>query len=126
MSTRQENLRRVSADAQPINLTTLLTDVVRKTREDNAALSLFGKTTKLGEEHGELCEAVLVATGEIVKPNKVTSVMEETADVILMAVDICASVYPTLNNQELVEELTRMIEHKIVKWERLMELDGEQ
>lgn len=126
MSTRQENLRRVNADAQPINLATLLTDVVRKTREDNAALSLFGKTTKLGEENGELCEAVLVATGEIVKPNKVTSVMEETADVILMAVDICASVYPTLNNQELVEELTRMIEHKIIKWERLMELDGEQ
>lgn len=124
MSLKQENLERAAADPQ--DLAAVLVDIVNKTRQDRRALSLLGKTTKLGEEHGELCEAVLVACGEIVKPNKVTSTMEEAADVIMVALDICASVYHSLEDEQLIEELTKMIKHKTVKWERLMDIDGDR
>lgn len=90
-------------------------------RKNKKAFPTFAKTTKLGEEVGELMEAVLNHNRLINKPNAGTPI-EECADVILTALDVAQDCYPDATEEELVEALRQEIVKKFAKWRTLMDL----
>ena len=60
--------------------------VIQLTRADKNALPLVGKTTKLGEEFGEMCEAVLLMEGLIRYKETIGTPLEEGADIIIKTI----------------------------------------
>lgn len=101
-------------------LETLLADLVALTRVDTSALPTFGKTTKLGEEVGELCEAVLFSQGYLQHKTSVGTVLEESADVVLLVMDVLASCYPDHSPARIAADLKDMISMKAEKWQSIM------
>lgn len=99
-----------------------LANVVELTRGDDAALEVFEKTTKLGEEVGELCEAVLAQFGRIRMKETTGTPLEEGVDVILMVTDILSSCYPEMSGEELMDEIGVMLIQKKTKWRKMMEI----
>lgn len=99
-----------------------LADAIELSRSDEAALEVFEKTTKLSEEVGELCEAVLAQFGRIRMKPSIGTPIEEGVDVIMMITDILASCYPELSGEELMDEISVMLIQKKTKWRALMEI----
>lgn len=98
----------------------LLAKLVELTRLDTSALPTLGKTTKLGEEVGELCEAVLFHEGYVQHKDDVGSVLEESADVVLLVMDILSSCFPDESPETIADALKGMIELKAKKWQTIM------
>ena len=95
-------------------------EIIRLTRVDRNALPLVGKTTKLGEEFGELCEAVLLMEGLIRFKDTIGTPLEEGADIILMVLDILSSCYPNHSPERLIADLGDMVNAKVTKWQGYM------
>lgn len=94
--------------------------IVSLTRADLNALPPLGKTTKLGEEFGELCEAVLLHEKLIRFKETIGTPIEEGADIILMVLDILATCYPDHAPERLVADLNDMMATKVTKWQGYM------
>lgn len=94
-------------------------------REDKAALPPLAKTTKMGEEMGELNEAVLQNHGWVRqdKPG-VGTVMEECADMFFQVIDILQCEYPDYSADALTNILSQMMTKKLDKWiDKKMDLE---
>lgn len=98
----------------------LMAKIVSLTRADANALPPLGKTTKLGEEFGEFCEAVLLHEKLIRFKETIGTPIEEGADIILMVLDVLATCYPNHTPERLIADLEDMMGHKIVKWQGYM------
>lgn len=90
-------------------------------RKNKLAFPTFAKTTKLGEEVGELCEAVLNQKGLINKPNAGTPI-EECADVVMTVLDVLQDSYPNMGEEELVLAFRAELVKKFAKWRTKMDL----
>ena len=98
----------------------MMAKVIQLTRADKNALPLVGKTTKLGEEFGELCEAVLLMEGLIRYKETIGTPLEEGADIMLVVLDILSSCYPNHSPERLVADLGDMVATKTKKWQTYM------
>lgn len=98
-------------------LVSALTVAIELTLQDKNALPVFVKTTKLGEEIGELCEAVLQQHGYVrADKSGVGTVLEESADVMLQVIDTLAYAYPDENAEALLTMFSLMVCKKLKKW----------
>jgi len=90
---------------------------VTVSRCDNNQLPIFVKTTKMVEEAGELCEAVLQNHGYVASDKEgVGSVLEESADMFFQVIDILQVEHPQLSVEELFAQFSDMLKLKLNKW----------
>lgn len=92
-------------------------NVVRLTPRD--VKSLYGMTTHLMQEVGELAECVEVHEGHRDKALK-EPIEGEVADVVQCAIAILARVYPGLTGDALLGVLAKSLNLKNAKWEAAM------
>jgi hypothetical protein len=104
----------------------LITEIVELTRKDKNAMEIFAKTTKMGEEFGELCEAVLLHKGAIAPKDGIGTPIEEGVDNILMILDILSSCYPEASAEELYYCIMNMMQKKLEKWKLRMVFEPER
>ena len=97
-------------------------DAVELTRVDLNALEVFEKTTKLGEEFGELCEATLAHFGHIRLKPTIGTPLEEGVDMILCIVDVLSVCYPDMSSDQLMDQISLMLSEKKTKWRSYMEI----
>ena len=84
---------------------------------DNDVWNTSDAVAKLFEEGGELSQAAMVKSGKL--PHKIykpDNDVEETADVILCALDILGKCNPNVPAEELLEKLRLMLIKKSAKW----------
>ena len=77
------------------------------------------RSLKLSEEVGEVSQAVLAVTSDTnLKQKTWTDVLEELADVIIVATDIALTQFPgvQLTEAQRKQQLVEMIEQKLAKW----------
>lgn len=99
------------------DIKSLIGAAIYLSRQDSNQLPTFAKIAKLGEESGELCEAVLQRHGYVASDKAgVGTVIEEAADVIFQAVDILQGEELGLSEQALLEALEQMMLTKLTKW----------
>lgn len=99
-----------------------LLHAVELTRNDLNALEVFEKTTKLGEEFGELCEATLLHFGRIRHKPTIGTPIEEGVDMILCIIDVLSICYPELTGDQLMDQISLMLTEKKTKWHGYMEI----
>lgn len=93
----------------------LFLKVIEESRTDPGALSKYQKFAKLFEECGELANASLVSDN-LVKPSEVEGVIGESADVILVLIDIIQIQYQHIDPETLWEFLNDALDRKSKKW----------
>lgn len=75
---------------------------------------------KLGEEFGELCEAVLIDEGSLAYKDKETSTIDECADILNAVAAFLGRHYPDLSADEIMELLEDAGRRKIDKYLRIV------
>lgn len=85
-------------------------------RENDMVIS--DRTTKLGEEFGELCEAVLVHTGKLPHKKVKEPPEGEIVDVSMIGIDILFRLYPDATPEKLYEVYLEWMNTKLDKWEK--------
>jgi len=101
---------------------TYLTDILETIRLANPGRSIANierRSLKLGEEVGEVQQAVLAVTSDTnLKQKTWEDVLEECADVIIVASDIALTQFPDaqLTDQQRKQQLVEMIDRKLAKW----------
>lgn len=78
-------------------------------------------TTKLGEEFGELCEAVLQKVGYLRHKKTQENPMEEAADVLQLLLIILSKTYSEMSAEEILGELTIATKLKFEKYLTILE-----
>ncbi|TYC60703.1 hypothetical protein FMN50_07175 [Rhodobacterales bacterium] len=92
------------------------------TRQDPKTLQ--ERTLKLGEEAGELAQAVLTVTnapGSTYKSHTLADVREEAADAAIVALSVLAQTCET--REEFEAELDRLMTAKCAKWQEKLKDD---
>lgn len=99
------------------DIKSLIRAAIVLSRQDSNQLPSFAKIAKLGEESGELCEAVLQRHGFVASDKAgVGTIIEEAADVIFQAIDILQGEEVDIPVEVLVEALENMMFIKLTKW----------
>jgi len=93
---------------------------IEKLSDEDLSVPLYQKILKLSEESGELSQAFLKYDGSkntsASATGGVENVLEETCDVINVAVDIINVL--TKDNKELEKYTRNLFQKKLDKWER--------
>ena len=95
---------------------TIFTRIVKLGRKDPKPLWSLG--LKMGEEAGELLEAVNHSLGMLPHKKMKEPLMGEVADVIQVALAIAAKAYPKLPMAELLKQIEYQLVIKTDKWEK--------
>lgn len=95
---------------------TTFTRIAKLGRKDPKPLWAMG--LKIGEESGELLEAVNHHLGMLPHKKMKEPLMGEVADVIQNAIAIAAKAYPKLTLTELITDIEYQMNLKTDKWER--------
>jgi len=99
-----------------------LTDILETIQLANPGRSITNierRSLKLGEEVGEVQQAVLAVTSDTnLKQKTWEDVLEECADVIIVATDIALTQFPEaqLTESQRKQQLIEMIDIKLAKW----------
>jgi len=93
----------------------VLTHIANVSRDEPKPLAALG--LKLGEESGELMEAINHHLGWL--PHKVMKepIEGEVADVVQIAVAILVRAYPNLDTEQVLDMLAKMLIVKTAKWQ---------
>jgi NTP pyrophosphatase (non-canonical NTP hydrolase) len=84
--------------------------------------SVQDAVSKLFEEGGELSEAAMIKCGRL--PHKKPTEggdFEETADVILWALDVLLRLNPEMPTKVILNKLSKTLKHKTDKWKMVRE-----
>jgi NTP pyrophosphatase (non-canonical NTP hydrolase) len=83
---------------------------------------------KLGEEYGEVCQAYLSVTNPLSNKNMSwADVREEICDAVIVAVDLMLTKLPDeldLTDEQFQGRILDMINSKLAKWQRGVEVQG--
>jgi NTP pyrophosphatase (non-canonical NTP hydrolase) len=87
-------------------------DGTAETFKSNVTLALFGRVTKIGEEFGEVMQALIGATGQ--NPRKgfshsIDDVNDELADVVITA--LCAMQHITKDSDETLAIISAKLDY---------------
>ena len=94
----------------------IFTRIAKLGRKDPKPLWALG--LKIGEESGELLEALNHSLGMLPHKKMKEPLMGEVADVIQVALAIAAKAYPKLTMAELLKQLEHQLVIKTDKWEK--------
>ncbi len=94
--------------------------VLKLSRKKQNTLPTLARNVKAGEEFGEFSQALLHKLGYLPHKNLDESLMGETADLIMCALDTLCSAYAELSEEEVYSELEKQIAKKSIKWEKVM------
>jgi Lar family restriction alleviation protein len=84
--------------------------------EDDRRGESWRAILKMGEEFGELCEAVLVDYGSLAYKNKEVSTIDECADILNAVAAFLGRHYPDLSADEIMSMLEQAGDRKIEKY----------
>lgn len=91
-------------------------DIIYTARHREPTTDPLVFTTKLGEEFGELCEAVLQHVGYLKHKKTQEDPMEEAADVLQLVLIVLAKTYPEKLSSQILDELTEATRLKFQKY----------
>lgn len=86
----------------------------------NTGWTVQDAVSKLFEEGGELSEAAMIKSGRL--PHKTLvedGDFEETADVLICALDVLAKLNLNMTSDEISDKLNEILIKKIKKWEKV-------
>lgn len=92
----------------------LFAGIVKQGKDD--LKPLWSHALKLGEETGELCEAVNHHLGMLPHKKMKEPLEGEVADVILCALTILTKAYPNLSTDGLNKKIQEQLDIKLKKW----------
>lgn len=96
-------------------------DILQTARVREPATDPLVFTTKLGEEFGELCEAVLQHVGYLKHKKTQEDPIEEAADVLQLVLIILAKTYPEKEVSQILFELETATKLKHQKYLTILE-----
>jgi hypothetical protein len=78
------------------------------------------RVIKVGEEFGEMCEAVNFHEGYLKHKTMKEPLSGEIADIIITAMDVLREAYKDYSDEELLQMITDQINIKAEKWETIL------
>lgn len=93
--------------------------IIRTARKSTMSLPVM--QIKLGEEFGELSEAVNHQLGHLQHKTMKEPLAGEVADVINTAIGVLVRAYPDHSDEQLADMLNAQLHLKTAKWERVQE-----
>lgn len=96
----------------------IITRIAKLGRKDPKPLWALG--LKIGEEGGELLEAINHSLGMLPHKKMKEPLMGEVADVVQCAIAIASKAYPKLTMAELLAQIEEQLILKTDKWEKAL------